>query len=56
MQLFEGHLGSIVFPELIEKECLCSVSNWNISPAFPESKVIPAYLQQGGFHLIPDAL
>lgn len=52
----EEHLGSTGFPELIEKECLCSVTNWNISPAFLESKVVPAYLQQGGLHLIPDAL
>lgn len=55
MQLFEGHLGSIGFPELIEKECLCLVTNWSISPAFLESEVVPAYLQQGGLHLTPDA-
>lgn len=55
MQLFERHLGSIGFPELIEKEHLCSVTNWNISPAFLESEVVPEYLQQGGLHLTPDA-
>lgn len=56
MQLFEGHLGSIGFPELTEKEHLCSVTNWNRSPAFLESEAVPAYLQRGGLHLIPDAL
>lgn len=55
MQLFEGHLGSIGFPELIEKDHLCSVTNWSISPAFLESEVVPVYLQQGGLHLTPDA-
>lgn len=52
MQLFEGHLGSIGFPELIENERLCSVTNWNISAAFLESEVVPAHLQQGGLHLM----
>ena len=59
--LFEGLLGSVEFPELLEKEQSDSIANLSSSvqhgsSAFLESKVVPASLLQCGFHLIPGAL
>lgn len=55
--LFKGLLGSVEFPELIEKEQLDSVANFEYQFCMPvlKSEAVPASLQQCGLHLIPSA-